>query len=58
MKYEIEIPGLPGTDDGFIERDRNEPPCIECGAEDIKEAEKLCICNGDKDYCHGQELWP
>ncbi|MCK5607542.1 hypothetical protein KAR91_37005 [Candidatus Pacearchaeota archaeon] len=34
------------------------PPCLECGAMTAKEAETMCICAGDKDYCHGQDLWP
>tara|TARA_R110002020_G_scaffold461823_4_gene681003 strand:+ start:3625 stop:3891 length:267 start_codon:yes stop_codon:yes gene_type:complete len=33
-------------------------PCIECGAMNEKEAEKLCNCSGDKDDCHGCQLWP
>lgn len=33
------------------------PPCQECGAKTEKEAEEACICAGDKDHCHGCELW-
>lgn len=33
-------------------------PCIECGAKDANEAETLCLCAGDKDDCHGCQLWP
>ena len=40
------------------EPDWTKPPCQECGATTLEEAEKMCICSGDKDYCHGQELWP
>lgn len=40
------------------EEDRyNEPPCLECGAKNAKEAEMMCICSGDKDSCHGTHLW-
>lgn len=39
------------------EPDRNKPPCLECGALTVKEAEIKCICSGDKDHCHGCELW-
>lgn len=34
------------------------PPCIECGAKTLQEAESICICSGDKDDCHGCHLWP
>ena len=40
------------------EPDRSKPPCLECGAATPEEAEKMCICAGDKDNCHGCELWP
>lgn len=33
------------------------PPCSECGAKTKKEAETMCICSGDKDSCHGCDLW-
>lgn len=33
------------------------PPCSECGAETPEQAETMCICSGDKDHCHGCELW-
>jgi hypothetical protein len=36
----------------------NEPPCLDCGAKTKEEAEKMCICGGDKDNCHGCHLWP
>ena len=53
----------PSTEDmGHIMREADEklqkPPCLECGAMTAKEAETMCICGGDKDYCHGQDLWP
>jgi ribosomal protein L40E len=35
-----------------------EPPCLECGAKTPEEAETLCRCGGDKDHCHGCDLWP
>lgn len=35
-----------------------DPPCMECGAKTPEEAEKLCNCGGDKDDCHGCQLWP
>lgn len=34
------------------------PPCLECGAMTLEEARERCICNGDKDDCHGLKLWP
>lgn len=37
---------------------RSKPPCQECGAMSIEEAETKCRCAGDKDHCHGVELWP
>jgi septum formation topological specificity factor MinE len=40
------------------EPDITKPPCLECGAMTAKEAETKCICGGDKDDCHGCELWP
>lgn len=39
------------------EPDRSQPPCIECGAMTVKEAEEKCTCNAEKDCCHGNELW-
>ena len=36
----------------------NEPPCFECGAMNQNEAENMCVCGGDKDSCHGCDLWP
>lgn len=35
-----------------------EPPCMECGALTQEEAETKCRCCGDKDDCHGCQLWP
>lgn len=32
--------------------------CLECGAETPEQSETMCICSGDKDHCHGCELWP
>ncbi|MES2877555.1 MAG: hypothetical protein V4713_03965 [Pseudomonadota bacterium] len=40
------------------EPDLSQQPCVECGAMTQKEAETKCICAGDKDNCHGCELWP
>ena len=34
------------------------PPCKECGAMTRIEAGLKCICGGDKDHCHGCDLWP
>lgn len=36
----------------------SKPPCNECGAMTTKEAETLCKCGGDRDHCHGCDLWP
>lgn len=33
-------------------------PCCECGATSEEQARTMCICNGEKDDCHGCELWP
>jgi hypothetical protein len=33
-------------------------PCLECGANDEYEAGEICHCAGDKDSCHGTNLWP
>ncbi len=38
--------------------DRSKPPCLECGAVTLLEANDKCLCGGDKDDCHGCELWP
>ena len=35
-----------------------QPPCLDCGAKTKEEAETMCICAGDKDHCHGCDLWP
>lgn len=45
---------------GMAEADemRKNPPCLECGAMSLAEAETKCICGGDKDHCHGCDLWP
>ena len=32
--------------------------CKECGAKNAAQSEAMCICNGDKDDCHGTKLWP
>lgn len=37
---------------------RKVPPCVECGAKSLAEAYTKCLCSGDKDSCHGVELWP
>jgi hypothetical protein len=36
----------------------SKPPCQECGAMTLEEAQNKCICGGDKDDCHGCKLWP
>lgn len=41
-----------------IESIMSAPPCRECGAMTEKEAEEKCTCSGDKDHCHGCEVWP
>lgn len=38
-------------------RDLSKPPCDECGAMTQEEAETKCNCAGDKDHCHGCEIW-
>ncbi len=37
---------------------RQFPPCEECGAMTPQEAATRCHCSGDKDDCHGCDLWP
>lgn len=37
---------------------RKSPPCLECGAETVEDAEHMCLCGGDRDHCHGCDLWP
>lgn len=32
-------------------------PCLECGAKDEYQAQEMCLCGGDKDHCHGVQLW-
>ena len=32
-------------------------PCLECGATDEYQAGEQCHCEGDKDSCHGNQLW-
>ena len=36
----------------------NNPPCQECGAATLQEAERKCHGSSDKDDCHGCRLWP
>lgn len=48
----------PGTEGECVMLRPIKPPCIECGAMTPEEAETKCICGGDKDHCHGCELWP
>lgn len=50
----------PGTNtaDGFDEWMKTQARCIQCGARTPEEAQTKCICSGDNDYCHGQQLWP
>lgn len=33
-------------------------PCFECGATTPEDAENKCLCAGDKDHCHGCDIWP
>lgn len=33
------------------------PPCRECDAMTQEEAETKCNCGGDKDHCHGSDIW-
>jgi len=33
-------------------------PCFECGATSPEDADKKCKCAGDKDHCHGCDVWP
>jgi hypothetical protein len=46
-----------GYFDAEAQKYRN-PPCGECGAMTPDEAATKCNCAGDKDHCHGCELWP
>jgi hypothetical protein len=39
-------------------RDLKAPPCMECGAMTLEEADNKCKCAGDKDWCYGCQLWP
>lgn len=32
--------------------------CKECGAKNEEEAQTRCNCGGDKDDCHGCNIWP
>lgn len=32
--------------------------CRECGAVSVDEAEIKCLCSGDKEHCHGCDIWP
>lgn len=32
--------------------------CAECGAKNPEQASTMCRCSGDKDDCHGGQLWP
>jgi hypothetical protein len=36
---------------------KEKPPCLECGAMTEYEAQTKCICGGDKDHCHGCDIW-
>lgn len=46
------------TEQGFEDWWKLQERCVECGARTKEDAETSCICSGDKDYCHGCELWP
>ena len=46
------------TEEGFEEWLKLQARCVECGAKTKEEAATKCICGGDKDFCHGQTLWP
>lgn len=46
------------TADAFDDWLKLQARCVDCGARTPEEAETKCICSGDKDYCHGQTLWP
>lgn len=41
-----------------VEAKMKNPPCVECGAMTQDEAATKCHCSGDKDDCHGCQLWP
>jgi hypothetical protein len=41
-----------------FDKEYDNPPCLDCGAKTKEEAQEMCICNGDKDNCHGCHLWP
>lgn len=41
-----------------VEEARQHPPCSECGAMTPEEAATRCNCAGDKDDCHGCQIWP
>lgn len=46
------------TKEGFDDWWEKQSRCTECGAASIEEAEKTCVCSGDKDHCMGCDLWP
>lgn len=48
---------LPALEAGHAWLSRR-PPCSECGAMTPEESRTHCICGGDKDHCHGADLWP
>lgn len=39
-------------------RDLTNPPCMDCGASTSEQAATMCLCGGDRDHCHGCEIWP
>lgn len=54
---QAEVERLRVENDLLNEPCRRHPPCLECGAETSAEASVKCICAGDKDHCHGCEIW-
>jgi hypothetical protein len=45
-------------EDARLSHQMKHGPCFECGATTPEDANGKCKCAGDKDHCHGCDIWP
>lgn len=63
---EAEVPSVTGDwgplvtpeEDARLTHQMKHGPCFECGATTPEDANGKCKCAGDRDHCHGCDLWP
>jgi hypothetical protein len=51
-------PDITPEEDARLTHQMKHGPCFECGATSPEDAEGKCKCAGDKDHCHGCDIWP